>query len=155
MWQNTFGVGPGTRSFVTSIGCPHRCIFCTSNPGWRRTGRKLYRPIPLARLKHWAYLLGKLKASPEGGGTLLDQMATVFAFEGGHGFDPADGRAVSAHSTENMAMIVAGGAGGLKKGLHIPAPNLHPAQVLLTALRAVGYSSNTLGEVTGEIPGLR
>ena len=34
-WQNTFGVGPGTRSFLTSIGCPHRCIFCTSNPGWR------------------------------------------------------------------------------------------------------------------------
>jgi hypothetical protein len=38
-WQNTFGVVPGTRSFVTSIGCPHRCIFCTSNPGWRQTGR--------------------------------------------------------------------------------------------------------------------
>lgn len=56
-WQNTFGVGPGTRSFVTSIGCPHRCIFCTSNPGWRQTGRKLYRPIPLTRLTHWAYLL--------------------------------------------------------------------------------------------------
>ena len=56
-WQNTFGIGSGTRSFVTSIGCPHRCIFCTSNPGWRRTGRKLYRPIPLTRLRHWAYLL--------------------------------------------------------------------------------------------------
>lgn len=57
VWQNTFGIGPGTRSFVTSIGCPHRCIFCTSNPGWRKTGRKLYRPIPLPRLSHWAYLL--------------------------------------------------------------------------------------------------
>jgi MoaA/NifB/PqqE/SkfB family radical SAM enzyme len=57
VWQNTFGVVPGTRSFVTSIGCPHRCIFCTSNPGWRQSGRKLYRPIPLPRLKHWAYML--------------------------------------------------------------------------------------------------
>jgi MoaA/NifB/PqqE/SkfB family radical SAM enzyme len=57
VWQNTFGVGRGTRSFLTSMGCPHRCIFCTSNPGWRQTGRKLYQPIPLARLKHWAYLL--------------------------------------------------------------------------------------------------
>src|SRR5262245_25834393 len=57
VWQSTFGIGSGTRSFVTSIGCPHRCIFCTSNPGWRRTGRKLYRPIPLTRLKDWAYLL--------------------------------------------------------------------------------------------------
>src|SRR5215472_5963765 len=56
-WQNTFGIGRGTRSFVTSMGCPHRCIFCTSNPGWRATGRKVYRPIPLTRLKHWAFLL--------------------------------------------------------------------------------------------------
>ncbi len=57
LWQDTFGVGSGTRSFLTSMGCPHRCIFCTSNPGWRRSGRKLYQPIPLARLKHWAFLL--------------------------------------------------------------------------------------------------
>ncbi|HYD46792.1 MAG TPA: radical SAM protein [Terriglobales bacterium] len=56
-WQNTFGIEPGTRSFLTSMGCPHRCIFCTSNPGWRRTGRKLYQPIPLRRLKDWAFLL--------------------------------------------------------------------------------------------------
>lgn len=56
-WQNTFGVDSGARSFLTSTGCPHRCIFCTSNPGWRVTGRKLYQPIPLARLKHWAFLL--------------------------------------------------------------------------------------------------
>lgn len=57
VWQNTFGIGGGTRSFLTSTGCPHRCIFCTSNPGWRENGRKLYQPIPLKRLAHWAYLL--------------------------------------------------------------------------------------------------
>jgi MoaA/NifB/PqqE/SkfB family radical SAM enzyme len=56
-WQNTFGIGPGTRSFVSSMGCPHRCIFCTSNPGWRQSGRKLYQPIPLPRLRDWAFLL--------------------------------------------------------------------------------------------------
>ena len=47
-WQNTFGVGAGTRSFVTSIGCPHRCIFCTSNPGWRRTGTQALPADPAA-----------------------------------------------------------------------------------------------------------
>ena len=57
LWQNTFGIGSGTRSFVSSMGCPHRCIFCTSNPGWRQSGRTLYQPIPLRRLKHWAQLL--------------------------------------------------------------------------------------------------
>ncbi|MBL8951173.1 MAG: DUF1552 domain-containing protein [Myxococcaceae bacterium] len=106
-------------------------------------------------MKHWAYLLGKLRDTPEAGGNVLSNMAAVFSFEGGHGFDPADGRMVSAHSTENMAMLVAGGAGGLRGGQHIRAVGAHPAQVLLTALRAVGYTSTSLGEVSGEIPGLR
>jgi len=75
VWQNTFGVGPGTRSFVTSIGCPHRCIFCTSNPGWRRTGRKLYRPIPLSRLSHWAYLLRSVFGARKL--VVLDEMVNV------------------------------------------------------------------------------
>ena len=75
VWQNTFGVGPGTRSFVTSIGYPHRCIFCTSNPGWRRTGRKLYRPIPLARLGHWAYLLRTVFGARKL--VVLDEMVNV------------------------------------------------------------------------------
>jgi MoaA/NifB/PqqE/SkfB family radical SAM enzyme len=75
VWQNTFGVGRGTRSFVTSIGCPHRCIFCTSNPGWRRTGRKLYRPIPLARLRHWAYLLRTVFGAHKL--VVLDEMVNV------------------------------------------------------------------------------
>ena len=75
VWQNTFGVDRGTRSFVTSIGCPHRCIFCTSNPGWRRTGRKLYRPIPLARLKHWAYLLRTVFGARKL--VVLDEMVNV------------------------------------------------------------------------------
>jgi hypothetical protein len=106
-------------------------------------------------MKHWATLLGKLKGTQEAGAPILDSMASVFAFEGGHGLDPADGRAISAHSTENMAMLVAGGAGGLKKGLHLKATGLHPSNVLVTALKALGSTNNTLGEVTGEIPGLR
>jgi hypothetical protein len=32
---------------------------------------------------------------------------------------------------------------------------MHPANVLITAMNAVGVSSTTLGEVTGAIPGLR
>jgi MoaA/NifB/PqqE/SkfB family radical SAM enzyme len=75
LWQNTFGVGAGTRSFVTSMGCPHRCIFCTSNPGWRRTGRKLYQPIPLRRLAHWAYLLRSVFGAQRL--IVLDEMVNV------------------------------------------------------------------------------
>ncbi len=74
-WQNTFGIGPGTRSFLTSTGCPHRCIFCTSNPGWREKGRKLYQPIPLKRLAHWAYLLRTVYGARHL--LILDEMVNV------------------------------------------------------------------------------
>lgn len=74
-WQNTFGIDRGTRSFLTSVGCPHRCIFCTSNPGWRKTGRKLYQPIPLKRLKHWAYLLHSVFGARKL--IVLDEMVNV------------------------------------------------------------------------------
>jgi len=74
-WENTFGIAPGTRSFLTSMGCPHRCIFCTSNPGWRQSGRKLYQPIPLQRLSHWAYLLRSVFAADKL--LVLDEMVNV------------------------------------------------------------------------------
>ena len=103
-------------------------------------------------MKHWANLLGRLKAAREGDKSVLDNTAAIFTFEGGHGFDPADNRTISAHSTENMGMLVAGGAGGLKRGLHLKATGKHPAQVFLTALRALGSTQTSLGEVSGEIP---
>ncbi|MBX7115996.1 MAG: DUF1552 domain-containing protein [Myxococcaceae bacterium] len=106
-------------------------------------------------MKHWGNLLAKLHAAKEGATSILDNSAAVFTFEGGQGLDPAEGRLVSAHSTENMLMLVAGGAGGLNRGLHLNAAGMHPANVLLTGLKAVGYPSNTLGETTGEITGLR
>lgn len=105
-------------------------------------------------MKHWAYLIGKLKASPEGTGSLLDNMATVFTFEAGHGIAPTNGK-LGPHCVDNMVMLVAGGAGGLKQGVHIKATGMHPARVSLTALRALGYQDNTIGEISGEIPGLR
>ncbi|MFO0596138.1 MAG: DUF1552 domain-containing protein [Myxococcaceae bacterium] len=106
-------------------------------------------------MKHWATLLGRLRDAREGDASILDNTAAVFTFEGGHGFDPADARQISAHSTENMAMIVAGGAGGLKRGVHLKATGMHPANVFLTALRALGSTQTSLGEVSGEVPGLR
>ncbi len=101
-------------------------------------------------MKHFAALISRLRDAK-----LLDTTALVFLHEGGHGFDASSGKQYSSHSTENMACLVAGGAGGLKGGLHLPAPGRHPASVLLTAMNAVGVGASALGEVTGEIPGLR
>jgi len=106
-------------------------------------------------VKHFASLISKFAGTPEPGGSMMDNTAMVFLLEGGHGFDPGSGKVWSSHSTENMACLVAGKVGGLKAGQHLAAAGSHPAQVLLTAMRAAGYTGTALGEVSGEIPGLR
>ena len=106
-------------------------------------------------LKQYAYLVQKFHYTPEGNGNMLDNSVLLYVSEGGHGYDPSSSSQNSPHSTENMAMFVAGRVGGLKPGLHFPTAALHPGQVLLSALKAVGYSQSAFGEVAGEIPGLR
>ncbi len=105
-------------------------------------------------VKHFAYLVGKLRDTPEGTGRLIDNVAMVLLHEGGHGLDPASGAQNSAHSSENMACLVAGRAGGLKPGRHVAATGKHPAQVLISAMKAVGVQGETLGDVSGGIPEL-
>ena len=107
-------------------------------------------------VSHYAYLLDKLKNTPEGAGTMLDNSALVFTAEAGHGRQLNDPTVADnqTHSVENMAMIVGGRAGGLQPGTHIRTNNAHPAQCLISAMRAAGYPGDTLGEVTGTIPEL-
>ena len=81
-------------------------------------------------MKHFAYLIAKLRDTTEGAGSLLDNVALVFLHEGGHGLDTATGEKNSTHSTENMACLIAGRAGGLKGGQHVAATGKHPANVL-------------------------
>ena len=104
-------------------------------------------------MKHFAYLIAKLRDTSEGAGSLLDNVALVFLHEGGHGLDTATAKTNSTHSTENMAALIAGRAGGLKGGLHVAATGKHPANVLITAMNAVGVPGG-LGEVSGNIPAL-
>ncbi len=106
-------------------------------------------------MKHWGYLIQKFRDTSEAGGSMLDNMALVYANEGGHGFDPSSGKNNSPHSTEKMMVLVAGRAGGLKGGQHLVATGKHPANAILTAMRAVGYTPTNLGDISGEIAGLR
>jgi hypothetical protein len=100
-------------------------------------------------MKHFGYLVAKLRDTPEGAGSLLDRTALVFLPEGG--------TTGSSHNATNMSLLVAGRAGGLKAGHHLVAPPgaNHPAQVLVTAMNAVGVPATQLGEVSGTVPGLR
>jgi len=102
---------------------------------------------------HFGYLVAKLRDTPEGAGSLLDNCALVMMNEGGHGYDPGSGDDTTAHSTENMCCLTAGRAGGMVAGEHIVADGYHPVNVLNSAMKAVGVETD-LGEVVGTIPGL-
>jgi hypothetical protein len=105
------------------------------------------------QLDLFAYLVAKLRDTPEGAGNVLDNTAMVLLYEGGHGLDPATGDPNRTHSTENMIVTTAGRAGGFVAGEHIDGGGLHPVNVLNTAMRAVGVDQD-LGEVTGIVPAL-
>jgi hypothetical protein len=112
----------------------------------------------------WAYLVKKLRDTKDGSGqSLLDHSAMVLLNEGGHGPNPAEAAQFgaddlitngSSHSMENMACVIAGGAGGLKRGHHVAATGMHPANVLVSLMNAVGVPNNSLGEISGAIPAL-
>jgi hypothetical protein len=107
-------------------------------------------------LGHYAYLLDKLKRTPEGAGNVLDNSVIVFMPEAGHGRHlntPSD-TTPKTHSVEEMVLLVAGRAGGLVPGRHIPTSGAHPAQCLLSCMQAAGHTGDAFGEVQGNLPAL-
>ena len=105
-------------------------------------------------MKHFAYLIGKLRDTTEGAGSLLDNVALVFLHEGGHGLDTATGKTNSTHSTENMA---APDRRARRRPQGRPARRRHrqaPRQRPDHGDERRGRLRENLGEVTGHIPGL-
>jgi hypothetical protein len=103
-------------------------------------------------ISHYAYLLDKLKQTPEGAGNLLDNSVIVFMPEAGHGTQLNDAATkFQTHSVEDMVLLVAGRAGGLKPGRHIAAPGIHPGRVLVSCMQAAGATATSLGEVSGNL----
>lgn len=105
---------------------------------------------------HFGRLVQKLRDTTDlDGSSVLDNSALALVFEGGWGYDPESGDALSVHSSENMSALLAGHAGGLNPngGVHVPNPGGHPTQVINTALRAVGVD-HEMGEVSGVVDSL-
>ena len=72
-------------------------------------GMRTLRDICRWHVEEFAYLVGRLKATPEGGKTLLDNTALVMMHEHAE---------ANAHKNNNLALILAGNGGGWKTGLH-------------------------------------
>jgi hypothetical protein len=67
------------------------------------------RDINRWHVEEFAYLLAKLKATPEGAGNLLDHTCVLFQHEHAE---------ANPHKNNGLAMIVAGRVGSLKTGRH-------------------------------------
>jgi hypothetical protein len=153
VFQSHMNVYPVTEM----LGTPVRADLheCGHNGDQENRGQL---PVSLTlgwHISHYAYLLDKLKNTPEGAGTVLDNSAVIFMPEAGHGTQLNDSTSVNqTHSVERMVLLVAGRAGGLSPGRHIDATGSHPANVLVSAMQAVGHQGDTLGEVTGTVPEL-
>jgi hypothetical protein len=92
----------------------------------------------------FAYYLGRLKATPDGDGSLLDHSLILYGSGIGN---------PNVHDHTNLPVLVAGGAaGGMKGGRHIrydrpvPLANLH-----LTLLDKVGVQIDSFADSTGKI----
>jgi hypothetical protein len=108
------------------------------------------------QVEAFARLVKNLQDTPEGAGNMLDNAALLLLNEAGHGnnYEETPIERNATHSTENMACLIAGRAGGLKPGKHIVTNKAHPAQVTIAAMKAVGLATDTLGEVNGSLPAL-
>jgi Protein of unknown function (DUF1552) len=102
------------------------------------------RRINRLHVEQFAHLLGRLKAVPEGNGTLLDRCLIVY----GSGIRDGD-----RHDHDDLPVLVAGGGGGtIKGGRHVrysagtPLCNLY-----LSLLDWVGVSTDRFGDSTGRL----
>ena len=108
---------------------------------------------PYAAVNQWivsqfAYLLAKLKATPDATGTLLDNTIVYFASELGEG---------SSHSASDIPMIVAGkGAGKIPvQGRLLARSGQGNGNVLIALMQAMGVSVSSFGNgFTTPLPGL-
>src|SRR5215831_2074814 len=72
-------------------------------------GMRILRDICRWHVEEFAYLVGRMKATPEGEGTLLDHTCLLFVHEHAE---------ANAHKNNGLAVIVAGHTGGIQTGLH-------------------------------------
>jgi hypothetical protein len=91
-----------------------------------------------------AYLLEKLKATPDGDGTLLDHSLVLY------GSAMSDG---NKHNHDPLPVLLAGGASGqLKGGRHLRfAKHTTMSNLLLSMLDKLGVPMNSFGDSTGHL----
>ena len=100
--------------------------------------------VSILHMRMFAYFLEQLRSTPEGDGSLLDQVTLLY----GSGMSDSD-----LHTPRNLPMLVAGGgAGRIEGGRHLrfeegtPLTNLY-----LTMLSQLGVPVERIGDSTGQV----
>ena len=95
-------------------------------------------------LKQFAYLLGKLKSTPDGDGTLLDHVMITY------GSGLSDG---NAHDHADLPLVLAGHGGGtLRPGRLVRHPKETPmANLFVAMLDRMGVPVDSLGDSNGQL----
>lgn len=105
------------------------------------------RVVELQVMQLFAELLTKLKATPEGPGTLLDRTIVLFGSNLGN---------ASSHDNTNLPILVAGG--GFRHGQHLafdPRKNPPLCNLFVQFLQRLGADVSAFGSSNGTIPGFQ
>ena len=139
----TFMVGrEKTDRPYPEIGIPDAHHPLTHHAGDPQKIEKVVR-IEALQSKMFAYYLEKLRATPDGDGSLLDHMVINY----GCGVSEGNG-----HSVVNLPLVLVGGASYFKGGRHIRYPKDPPLSNLqLTLLDKLGIPVENFGDSAGKL----
>ena len=99
--------------------------------------------INIFHVELFAGFVERLKATPDGDGTLLDHSAILY------GGALSDG---NAHSNSDLPLLVAGHAGGLHGGRHIASEARTPvANLFVQLMNSVGVEIERFADSTGQL----
>src|SRR5579871_1081183 len=135
----TFMLGhEGSTRTYREIGVPdahHPLTHHRNNPEWIEKVVQINR----CHLEQFAYLVGKMKSTPDGDGTLLDHTILVY------GSGLSDG---NRHDHADLPVLVAGGGNGtLTSGRHIRYPKETPMTNLYTSIMdRMGIPTESFGD---------
>lgn len=125
------------------IGIPEAHHGLTHHQGDKDKIKKVIE-INCYHVKQFAYLLEKLKSTPDGDGTLLDHVMITY------GSGLSDG---NAHDHANLPLVLAGrGCGTLRPGRHVRYPNETPmANLFIAMLDRMSVPVEKLGDSSGKL----
>jgi hypothetical protein len=132
----------GSLRTYPEIGVPdphHPLTHHRNNPEWIEKITK----VNTFHMELFAKFVSKLRAIPDGDGTVLDHSILVY----GSGISDGD-----KHTHEDLPVLLVGGGGGIQGNRHVVSdPDTPMTNLYLTLLDRIGVRQESIGDSTGQI----